>query len=253
MKRTPGKWWIDNTYPPAKLATDPGIMYTDQQYNIHFNDLFSCVLNIFQFENIPETIDISYFKFCLFLGGRVAVFRDTHGNGDLRALDCATGGAPDIYYMPNTVIITNPTFRGYSYNLTPGSDCAVIFCREVDRYNYGLQTGGLFGLISTTANLLADNTVSINVAQKNMRLTNIVSADDLNTKEGIEIAIQKMYDGCATIPVQTKLIDKLESVPITAQTNTQQLLQLLQTRQYIYSHFYEQIGLKTHDQMKKNV
>ena len=136
--------------------------------------------------------------------------------------------------------------------MTPGKDCAVIFCREVDRYNYGLSTGGLFGLIATTAQLLADNTVSINVATKNMRLTNIIGGvDDKITAAGINEALKAMYNGEPFISVQQNLIEKLEAIPITAQTNTQQLLQLLQVRQYIYSHFYEQIGLKTHDQMKK--
>ena len=122
---------------------------------------------------------------------------------------------------------------------------------KVDRYNYGLQTGGLFGLISTTAQLLADNTVSINVATKNMRLVNILSADDDNTVRSIDETMQAVYNGAPYKTVQKTLVDKLESIPLVDQPNTQQLLQLLQTRQYIYAHFYEQIGLKTHDQMKK--
>lgn len=256
MKRTPGKWWIDNNYPPAMMAAGLSgnfLMSVDAQYNIYFNDFLSCVFQIFQFENIPETVDITYFKMCLFLAGRVVMFRDTRGSGDILALDCGTEEKrPTVYYMPDGIIIDNPAFNGYQYRLTPGKDCAVIFCREVDRYNYGLSTGGLFGLIATTAQLLADNTVSINVATKNMRLTNIIGGvDDKNTAAGVNEALQAMYNGEPYISVQQNLIEKLEAIPITAQTNTQQLLQLLQVRQYIYSHFYEQIGLKTHDQMKK--
>ena len=256
MKRTPGKWWIDNNYPPAMMAAGLSgnfLMSVDAQYNIYFNDFLSCVFQIFQFSGLPETVDITYSKMCLFLAGRVCVFRDTRGSGDILALDCGTEEKrPTVYYMPDGIIIDNPAFKGYQYRLTPGKDCAVIFCREVDRYNYGLSTGGLFGLIATTAQLLADNTVSINVATKNMRLTNIIGGvDDKITAAGINEALKAMYNGEPFISVQQNLIEKLEAIPITAQTNTQQLLQLLQVRQYIYSHFYEQIGLKTHDQMKK--
>ena len=249
-RQSQGAWWINQKYPPAMIC-NPGLMTVDTQYNINFNDLFSCVLQVIQFDGLPETVDETFFKMCLYLSGRVAVFRDTRGDNALRALDCASGGEPDIYYMPSKIIITNPAFRGYSYNLIPGENVAVVFCREVDRYNYGLQTGGLFGLISTTAQLLADNTISINVATKNMRLVNILSADDDNTVQSIDETMQAVYNGAPYKTVQKTLIDKLESIPLIDQPNTQQLLQLLQTRQYIYAHFYEQIGLKTHDQMKK--
>ena len=233
------------------MLSDPGIMTVDNQYQIEFNDLLSCVYQIIRFKGLPDTIDETYLKMCLYLGGRVAIFRDTRGDGAIRALDCAMAGIPDIYYMPSQIMIVNPAFKGYSYQLTPGEDVAVIFCREVDRYQYGRETGGLYGLISTTAQLLADNTVSINVATKNMRLTNILSANDQMTVKSIDIVIKKMYSGEPYTCVQSSLIDQLNSIPMTAQTNTQQLIQLLQTRQYIYAHFYEQIGLKTHDQIKK--
>lgn len=249
-RRSQGLWWIEENYPPAMIG-EAGIMTTDAQYNIFYNDLLCCCCQIFDLQGLPETVDEIYLKFCLLQAGRVAIFRDTKGSGDLLGLDCATANKPNVYYMPTGVIITNPVFKGYSYQLTPGKDCAVIYCRDIDRYNYGRQTGGLFGLISTTAQMLADNTISINVATKNMRLTNLVAADDDNTLKSINIAMQKMYDGEPTIAVQNTLLDKLTAVPLTDHTNTQQLLQLLQVRQYIYAHFYESIGLKTHDQMKK--
>ena len=250
MARSQGQWWIDSNYPPAMFC-DPGIMTVDNQYSIEFNNLLSCAYQVIRYKGLPDSVDTTYFKMCLYLGGRVGLFRDTKGDGLIRSLDCATEDKPTIYYMPSKILIVNPTFKGYSYRLTPGEDVAVIYCRECDRYQYGRETGGLYGLISSTAQLLADNTVSINVATKNMRLTNILSANDTNTKNSIDIVIKKMYNGEPYACVQSSLVDQLSSIPMTETTNTQQLLQLLQTRQYIYAHFYEQLGLKTHDQIKK--
>lgn len=249
-RRSQGQWWIDSNYPPA-LVGDPGIMKVDAQYNLYYNDLLSCALRILDFDGLPKTIDPTYLKMCLYQGGRVCVFRDIKGDGALRALDCATAGEPDIYYMPRYILITNPVFDGYSYQLEPGVDCAVIYCRECDRYQYGRQTGGLFGLIATTAQLLADNTISINVAVKNTRMINILAADQKITTTSLQEAVRRMYDGDPTIVVQSSLIDKLQALPLTDHADTQQLLHLLAVRQYIYSHFYEMIGLKTHDQLKK--
>ena len=249
-KMTQAEWWINKNYPPCMLA-QPGIMTVDAQYNNEFDNLLSCAYQIVRLRNLPDTIDETYLKMCVFLAGRCAIFRDVKGNGALRGLDCATVNKPTIYYMPSQILINNPVFKGYSYTLTPGKDCSVIYCREVDRYQYGRETGGLYGLISTHAQLLADNTISINTATKNMRLTNIITANDNLTVKSIDEVLQDMYAGVPYKCVRSSLVDQLTSVPMTDHTNTQQLLQLIQARQYIYAHFYEQIGLKTHDQIKK--
>ncbi len=250
-RQSQGSWWMEHNYPPYMIRS-PETMSVDSLYDMYFNDLLSCCMQVLIFDGLPESIDQTWFKMCLLTAGRVAFFRDTRGDGELRALDCAIAGEPDIYYMPKEVLIVNPAFKGYSYTLEIASDkVAVVYCRECDRYQYARNPGGIYPLISSTAQLLADNTASINVATKNMRLTNLIAAEDSNTLQSIKIAIQKMYDGDPTICVQRTLIEKLEPIPLTDHTNTQQLLQLLQVRQYIYSHFYEMIGLKTHDQIKK--
>lgn len=250
-RQSQGSWWMEHNYPPYMIRS-PKILSVDSLYDMYFNDLLSCCMQVLIFDGLPESIDQTWFKMCLLTAGRVAFFRDTRGDGELRALDCAIAGEPDIYYMPREVLIVNPAFKGYSYTLPIHSDqVAVVYCRECDRYQYARNTGGMYPLISSTAQLLADNTASINVATKNMRLTNLIAADDSNTLKSILIAIKKMYDGEPMIAVEKSLIEKLEPIPLTDHTNTQQLLQLLQVRQYIYSHFYEMIGLKTHDQMKK--
>lgn len=250
-RQSQGSWWMEHNYPPYMIRS-PETMSVDSLYDMYFNDLLSCCMQVLIFDKLPKSIDQTWFKMCLLTAGRVAFFRDTKGDGKLRALDCAIAGEPDIYYMPREVLIVNPAFKGYSYTLPIHSDqVAVVYCRECDRYQYARNTGGMYPLISSTAQLLADNTASINVATKNMRLTNLIPVDDTNTLQSIKTAIQKMYDGDPAIAVQKALIEKLEPIPLTAQTNTQQLIQLLQVRQYILSHFYEMIGLKTHDQMKK--
>ena len=250
-RQSQGSWWMEHNYPPYMIRS-PEVLSVDSLYDLYFNDLLSCCMQIMIFDGLPESIDQTWFKMCILTAGRVAVFRDTKGDGELRALDCAIAGEPTIYYMPREVLIVNPAFKGYSYQLEIASDkVAVIYCRECDRYQYARNTGGMYGLISSTAQLLADNTASLNVATRNMRLTNILAADDTNTVTSMQIALQKMYNGDPTVIVQKKLLDKIESIPLTDHTNTQQLIQLLEVRQYIYAHFYEMIGLKTNDQRKK--
>ena len=60
-----------------------------------------------------------------------------------------------------------------------------------------------------------------------------------------------MYEGDPTIVVKSSLIDKLQGVPIIQNQTNHNLIELIEVQQYILSHFYEQIGICTHDQMKR--
>ena len=99
--------------------------------------------------------------------------------------------------------------------------------------------------------MLADNDISINISQKNTRLVNLVSGDTQNTVDSIKAVIASMYEGDPTIVVKSSLIDKLQGIPILQNQSNNNLVELIQTQQYILSHFYEQIGITTHDQMKR--
>ena len=242
--------WYENENFPFRYSLNLPDLDLHTVYTYHFNELLKDALKICTIEDMPETYDRRFFMLVLLLNGKICCFRDTKGSGDLIALNMKEAQKPDRYYVPSKVLVVNPTFNGYSYTLTPGVDCSVIYCTSMDQYSFGLAQGGLYGLISTTAQLLADNTISINTAQKNMRLHKLLAADDTNTVKSIEAAMKKMYYGEPFQVVQKKLLDQLADIPMqpTDQNNIQQLLQ---ANQYIKAQFYERIGFITHDQMKK--
>ena len=138
-----------------------------------------------------------------------------------------------------------------SSDLKLGEECAVIYCTSMDQYTYGLESGGLYSLLYITSTLLADNTISINTAQKNMRLHKLIGADDENTFKSIEAVMDRMYYGRPFQVVQKSLLDNLVDIPMQENGSQQIIAQLLQANQYIKAQFYEQIGFITHDQMKK--
>ena len=237
-------------------------MSFDSLYKHYFNQLSYIAMRLLIFDGIPETIDETFLKYCILILGRVCFFRldqeilDNRQSdlyrlkpGDLVALNCSKAQIQTIYYINRDVLITNPVFTK-TYQLQPGKDCVVVYCTEPDKYQL-FGRGGLFKLIARTATILADNDISINVLQKNTRLTNIVGADDQQTKISADAAIKAMYDGEPYVVVQKSLVSELQSVPMTAKTSDKDIVQLIEARQYIYSHFYEALGLQTHDNMKK--
>ena len=219
----------------------------DELFDYYFRHLATLIFELVQIGNIPETVDETFLKYCIFIKGKCTFFNED--SGELRGLNGNYTERPDVYYVPDHMIINNPRFNK-TYIKTRGEDCEVVYCREIDRYNAG-ELGGLYELIKKTAVLLADNCISINVAQKNTRLINMLAADDQDTRESVEAALFGMYAGKPYSIGQTSLVSNLSSVPLTPSTANRYLIDLIQVEQYILSHFYEAIGLSTHDQMKK--
>ena len=238
-------------------------MHFTPLYRFYFRQLTHICMRLFIFDGIPKTIDETFFKYCLIINGNVAFFRldqailDNRQSGiyklqpgDLVVQPCNKAEIQTIYYMHRRVLVTNPVFSK-TYNLTPGDDCEIVYLTEPDKYFYSMY-GGLFALIGRTATILADNDISINVAQKNTRLTNVISADDKPTAISAEAAIEAMYDGDPYKIAQSSLVSDLHSFPMTQATSSREIVQLVEIRQYIYSHFYESIGIgSTHDNMKR--
>ncbi|MBR4302835.1 MAG: hypothetical protein IKT80_04645 [Bacteroidaceae bacterium] len=223
-------------------------------YRYYIDFILRLLYRIILFDNVPDTINETFLKMILYTQGKICFFEGLEigkGSSQLLALNCSAANMPTVYYMPSKILIANPRLQK-SYNLTPGEDCEVVYLSEADKYNLSEINGGLFTLIQRTAIMLADNDISINIGQKNTRLTNLVSGDTQNTVDSIKAVIAAMYEGDPTIVVKSSLIDKLQGIPIiNSSSNASNLIELIQVQQYILSHFYEQIGLCTHDNMKK--
>lgn len=227
---------------PDKISK--GFLYTTM-----YDTLTRCVLRTFVIDDVPDVINYNFMMLQLLLGGRICFFRR---KGDiLTALNANSASEPDLYYLPRKVLVVSPYLIG-EYILTPGKDCEVVYCTSLDQYRYMDYTiGGIKPLLMYTADLLADTIVSISVALKNIRLSNVLAADDQNVVDSIRAAVEKMYNGEPYIVVQSTLVSTLQSFPVRQNVQTNELLQLIELYQYIWARFYEQIGIKTHDNMKK--
>ena len=223
-------------------------------YRYYFDFILRLLYKAIEIKNVPETINETFLKMILFTQGKIC-FLDGVQIGEtaaeLLALNCSWAAEPNVYYIPRQVLVTNPRLKK-SYTLTPGENCEVVYLSETDKYNMTEINGGLYNLIERTATMLADNDISLNIAQKNTRLVNLIAADTQNTVDSITAVISKMYDGDPTIVVKSSLIDKLQGVPIMQNTSSNShLIELIEVNQYVLAHFLEQIGICVHDQMKR--
>ena len=245
----------DNIYSSLDfIFKTPRQLSFTKLYRYYFDYVLRLLYRVILIKGIPKTVNETFLKMILYTQGKICFMEGTQigeTGSDLLALNCSRSDTPDVYYIPQNVLVTNPRLKK-SYNLKRDEQCVVVYLSETDKYNASGINGGLYNFIETTAVTLADNMISLNIAQKNTRLVNILSGDTQNTVDSINAAIASMYEGKPTIVVKSSLIDKLQGVPIIPNASSNQnLTQLIEVNQYLLAHALEQIGICVHDQMKK--
>ena len=93
-------------------------------------------------DNIPETVDETFFKMILYTTGKSCFLNgNVIDEGEqLLALNCSRADTPNVYYIPRKVLVANPRLKK-SYNITPGVDCELVYLSEADKYNLSGVSG----------------------------------------------------------------------------------------------------------------
>nr|DAK66864.1 MAG TPA: upper collar protein [Caudoviricetes sp.] len=100
-------------------------------YDDIFSQLKEIALNVYRWENVPESVDIRFLELCLFNRGYAVYFNDEI-LGNL-ALNCAIGGALNVYNIP--INRTAYASNGYKRFLS-ASDSVIIFNNYMHRATY---------------------------------------------------------------------------------------------------------------------
>lgn len=219
-----------------------GICDFKANYDFYFKWLLSKTCSCFYLKNLPETLDEFYIISNLLIDGDICI---TKFNDELYACIGAPGGQPDEYYKPSIYTIANPILG--SKIVKDGVDGVIIYNTPLDAY----ISGGLYGLISQTATLLADNIVSINCCQINSRVTAITTADSPAQRIEAEATLKSIYAGHPFKVVGSDIIDKINVNPIATTNTSQNLAELIELHNYIIANYFQSIGIKSNDIRKK--
>lgn len=218
-----------------------------QLTNYYYKMLLNRVINMFTWENLPDTIDEQIMNFWLFVTGRV-VF--TKFNGKLYALNGNYGGAPNEYYMPTEFIVANPVLG--SKNVKLDVDGVVMFNSDTDKYPTQTMTGGLYPILTLTANMLADCVVTITSALKNGRVQIAFICKDDNVKNAGEKALTKLYSGDPAIMIDDTILNCITAIKMTDSSSVATILQqTVETYQFWLANFYNSIGVNANFNMKR--
>ena len=235
---------MDNNF---YLSLIPGAMGACTPYD--FKDKEKCVANhikymlsrtqsMFEYEGLPSTITKRNLELMEQVNGFVCI---AQAEGNLYAFYGGLGGEPDPYYMPTQCIVANPSLK-FNKTLKIDEECIII-------PNDPLYQG-LIPMFSRYATGLMENELSMWIASIMLRVHAVISADDDTTKESAEEYLRKVFGGDLGVIGGSAFMEGVKTQPYgNTQNNT--LLQLIEHEQYLKGSWYNDIGLQSAFNMKR--
>lgn len=218
-----------------------------QLTNYYYKMLLNRVINMFTWGNLPDTIDEQVMNFWLFVTGRV-VF--TEFNGKLYALNGNYGGYPNEYYLPTEFIVANPVLG--SKNVKLDIDGVAMFNSDTDKYPTQTMTGGLYPILTLTANMLADCVVTISSALKNGRVQTAFLCKDDTIRTAGEKVLTKLYNGDPAVMIDDTILNCITPIKMADNASVATILQqTVETYQFWLANFYNSIGVNANFNMKR--
>lgn len=228
----------------------------ESNYRYYVGLLLNRVVNLFDWNDLPETVDKQYLCTLLFLTGKATFFKS---DDTLYVADCAVGGELNEYYYPKYAILANPVLG--SKNMLINTDCAIVYTSTADKINNNVRVGEVgytascptYGLITKTAELLADCMSSINIAQKNTRASFVITAPTDTVRVQMDMLLKRMYDGepYTTVTDSAFADNRVAVSPLTTTVGNTTLRELRETQQYYLSQFYHAIGVDSNSNFKR--
>lgn len=195
----------------------------------------SCVM--FEWHNLPDTIPQEQLELMLQSQGYAIIgYAD---DNRLYAFYGSLGGMEDEYYRPTEAIVSVPYLQ-FNKIFKIGSDCVVI--------KNDLNTQGLLPLYSKYATFLSETDISIMMELVNLRVQTHIVASDNRAIESAEKYLEGLENGNMGVIADTQMF---ENVKIYDKQRVSNIDKLKDLRQYITGSMYNEIGLATNYNLKK--
>lgn len=201
--------------------------------------------SMFKYQGLPDTVPAKWLERLLMITGACAwVKTDTDG---LFVNKAAPGGDLDLYYIPRNILIVNPYAKGLEAGpYIRDKNCVLMLS---DTYAQGLMP-----LISKYSAMLVENDISLNMASVMSRATLLLSAADERTRASAELFIKRLFEGDLSVIGETPFLvaNQDKSLTINQLTHANDTLtQLIEYHQYIKASLYNELGLQSNYNMKR--
>lgn len=214
--------------------------YKDKKHNIDMMNsyMLTKTLSMFEWEGLPETIPQRELEKLLQTKGYAFI---AEHEGEVYAFHGGIGGKQDVYGHPTEIVISNPAL-GLNKTFNIKEDGLLI-------RNDDLQLG-LMSFYEKQNSLLVENDINMNVWGINSRAQNLISAPDDKTKLSAETYLNKLHKGDLGVIGENVMFDGIRVHNSNGGSGVN-VKSLLEYHQYIKSNLYNEVGLSSNFNMKK--
>lgn len=206
---------------------------------------------MFRYKNLPDTIPEPMFEAMLQIYGSVLI---AEVEGKLYAFRCNFGGPPDPYYRPTQAVVANPalglsqTFKIVNH-LPPFDRSLWDEMPAGIRFLNDTQIMGLVPMFARYASQMTENDISIRSAQINLRQQTTIIAANGPEMESATQYVKGLEEGKTFVIGKRPFLEGISVQDVKAGPDT--IIQLIELQQYLKASWYNEIGLNSNFNMKR--
>ena len=214
---------------------------TNKQLNLYdyLRSIINRTLSMFEYENLPDTLKSSIMEDQLQENGYTVVFE--YQNKLYSTVAGLSGREKSPYNEPTTAIINVPALN-YNQTLTINKECVLI-------KNDDLMVG-LMPTILKHGTLAIENEITMLLADYNARIQTLISAGTDQTIQDAQNYINQIVDGNLSVIGESAFYQDLKTHN-PSQNAKENFQDLIAYQQYIKSDLYNELGLSSLNNMKK--
>ena len=225
---------LENFYRPSCPNCNLREKHTiSQEYYLNFINRLD---SMFKYTGLPDTIPDYILERYLKLNGWAGIGLapdESKYKGKLVCFFGGLGAKPDLYYQPTEIILANPVLGSKTYKI--GDD--VVWAK-----NDSLALG-LSHILSRYAHLLADNDISINIAQITTRAPFVFTGETSTDVDSATAFLADLEKGKLGVMKSSVFNKGLQPMPLMSDSSAGLIKSLIELHQYLKAQFSNDIGI----------
>lgn len=231
--------------------------YKNKKENIdnYIRSMLNRLQSMFIYEGLPETIKQRSLELNNMTHGLTIwcnidednIVQDVNSAylpGGLYALWGDIGGVIDLNYDQTYAIIAHPRLKK-SLQLKIGEECVVM-------RNDSLMEG-MLPILERYCTMIAENDISLNLADIMTRATALITAGDDKTKANAELYLTKLFNGELSVIGELSSLNGfkgIETQPYLTEAGNQ-LTNLIELHSYFWGRLWNELGIDFNDNRKR--
>ena len=219
-------------------------------YDYWFFKILNLLLQMFEYENLPESLPAREIECNLLLTGHCCIV--PVNDGTLFAPLSSVFGY-DRYFQPDRMVFANPIVNS-SREWKIGKDCEIIYNSSLKDSIWYIKTdNGLYTFIGRYARQLADIEATLNIYMVNARLTSAPVTDDNNVAQSIKAFFKGLVSGKREIITDSSMIENFRNVEFAKPVTGDKANDWLVARDKILEQMYRDLGIRMYNPKRAQV